>query len=111
MRSLLCSLINATLCGKQFECSGVSEEEWQRCFDMALQQNTPKNKSSNLRRLYIAERMLKNNWKFKEFADISAMRLLRKGIAGHINKRLRTIRRSSLVDKKHQYQKNSIFAF
>ena len=49
--------------------------------------HTPKSKSSNLRRLYIAERMLKNSWKFKEFADISAMRLLRKGIAGHINKR------------------------
>lgn len=39
MSNLVCSLIQSTLCGKRFECSGVSEEDWQRCFDMALQQN------------------------------------------------------------------------
>ena len=39
MSNFLCSLINATLCGKRFECSGVTEDDWQRCFDMALEQN------------------------------------------------------------------------
>ncbi len=38
MYNLLCKLINATLCGKPFEEQAVSEDEWQQCFDVALQQ-------------------------------------------------------------------------
>lgn len=37
MRNLLCELIKATLCGGSVE--PATEEEWQRCFDMALAQN------------------------------------------------------------------------
>lgn len=38
MSKLLCKLINASLVGKPFEISGVKEQDWQRCFDLALQQ-------------------------------------------------------------------------
>lgn len=38
MSKLLCKLINSSLDGKSLEYSGVIEEHWQRCFDMALQQ-------------------------------------------------------------------------
>ena len=39
MENLLCKLINASLAGKSLDISGVTEQEWQRCFDMALHQN------------------------------------------------------------------------
>ena len=39
MEKLLCKLINTTLTGKPLELGEVTEEEWQQCFDMALQQN------------------------------------------------------------------------
>ncbi len=38
MENLLYNLINASLVGKPFEISGVKEQDWQRCFDLALQQ-------------------------------------------------------------------------
>ena len=38
--------------------------------------HTPKSKSSNWRRIYIAKRMLKNSWKYKEYSNISASKLL-----------------------------------
>lgn len=38
MSKLLCKLINSSLDGKSLKYSGVIEEHWQRCFDMALQQ-------------------------------------------------------------------------
>ena len=34
----MCKLINASLVGKHLVCSGVTEQDWQRCFDLALQQ-------------------------------------------------------------------------
>lgn len=39
MCDLLCKLINTTLTGKPLELGGVTETDWQRCFDMALRQN------------------------------------------------------------------------
>ncbi len=39
MENLLCMLINASLVGKSLDISGVTEQDWQRCFDLALQQN------------------------------------------------------------------------
>ena len=38
MENLLCKLINSSLVGKPMEISRVTEQDWQRCFDLALQQ-------------------------------------------------------------------------
>lgn len=62
----------------------LSQRVWN---DIINAPHTPKCKSSKLRRIYIAKRVLKNSWKFKEYADISAMRFLMKEIVGHIKKR------------------------
>jgi len=51
--------------------------------DIINSPRTPKSKSSNFRRIYIAKRMLKNNWKFKEYSNISATELLIKETIGH----------------------------
>ena len=39
MNKLFCELINSSLVGNTLECSGVTKQDWQRCFDLALQQN------------------------------------------------------------------------
>lgn len=44
---------------------------------------TPKSNNSNLRRIYIAKRMLKNNWKFKIYSNIRASQFLLKETIGH----------------------------
>lgn len=55
----------------------TSGEQKQRVWsDIIKSPRTPKSKSSNFRRIYIAKRMLKNNWKFKEYSNISATELL-----------------------------------
>lgn len=51
--------------------------------DIIKAPRTPQSKSSNFRRIYIAKRMLKNNWKFKEYSNISATELLIKETIGH----------------------------
>jgi hypothetical protein len=51
--------------------------------DIINSPRTPKSKSSNFRRIYIAKRMLKNSWKFKEYSNISATELLIKETIGH----------------------------
>lgn len=51
--------------------------------DIINSARTPKSKSSNFRRIYIAKRMLKNSWKFKEYSNISAIQLLVKETVGH----------------------------
>lgn len=38
MENLLCKLINSSLVGKPLGISGVTEQDWQRCFDIALGQ-------------------------------------------------------------------------
>lgn len=62
----------------------ISIEQEQRVWkDIINSPRTPKSKSSNFRRIYIAKRMLKNNWKFKEYSNISATELLIKETIGH----------------------------
>lgn len=62
----------------------VSSEQEQRVWnDIINAHHTAKSKNSNLRRIYIAKRMLKNSWKFKEYSDISAAQLLVKETVTH----------------------------
>lgn len=55
--------------------------------DIINSPRTPPSKSSNIRRIYIAKRMLKNGWKYDTYADLSARKLLCKVIWGqYVNK-------------------------
>lgn len=63
------------------------EQEQQVWSDIINSPRTPKSKSSNFRRIYIAKRMLKNSWKFKTYSNISASKLLMKEIVGHVRGR------------------------
>jgi len=38
MENLLCKLINSSLVGKHFGIIGVTDQDWQQCFDMVLEQ-------------------------------------------------------------------------
>ena len=59
-------------------------EQAQRVWDDIINSpHTPKSKSSNFRRIYIAKRMLKNNWKFKTYSNITATKLFLKETLGH----------------------------
>lgn len=61
-----------------------SDEQEQRVWnDIINSPRTPKSKSSNFRRIYIAKRMLKNSWKFKTYSNMSATQLLLKYTVGH----------------------------
>ena len=60
-----------------------TEQEQRVWNDIINSPRTPKSKSSNFRRIYMAKRMLKNNWKFKEYSNISATELLIKETIGH----------------------------
>lgn len=46
--------------------------------------HTAKSKNSSIRRIIIAKRMLKNSWKFKEYADIKSYQLLWREFVGHV---------------------------
>ena len=62
-----------------------SVEQAQRVWDDIIKApRTPKSKSPNKRRIHIAQRMLKNSWKFKEYSNISASKLLMKEFVGHV---------------------------
>ena len=62
----------------------ISGEQEQRVWsDIIKSPRTPKSKSSNFRRIYIAKRMLKNSWKFKTYSSMSATLLLLKYTVGH----------------------------
>lgn len=62
----------------------ISDDQEQRVWnDIINSPRTPKSKSSNFRRIYIAKRMLKNSWKFKEYSDMSATQFLLKETVGH----------------------------
>ena len=66
----------------------VAVEQEQRVWnDIIKAPHTAKSRSSNYRRIYIAQRMLKNSWKFKEYANIPAHELLFKEFIGHISKK------------------------
>ena len=61
-----------------------SDEQEQRVWnDIINSPRTPKSKSSNFRRIYIAKRMLKNSWKFKTYSNMNATQLLLKYTVGH----------------------------
>ena len=63
----------------------ISIEQEQRVWnDIINSPRTPKSKSSNFRRIYIAKRMLKNSWKYKTYSNISASKLLIKEFVGHM---------------------------
>lgn len=63
----------------------VTPEQEQRVWNDVLQApTTPHSWSKNLRRINIAKRMLKNNWKFKEYSNINASKLLIKEFVGHV---------------------------
>lgn len=62
----------------------ISGEQEQRVWnDIIHAPRTAKSKNSNFRRIYIAKRMLRNSWKFKEYSNISATKLLVKETLGH----------------------------
>ena len=74
----------------------ISGEQEQRVWsDIIKSPRTPKSKNSNFRRIYIAKRMLKNRWKFKEYSNISASKLLMKEIVGHVRGRSLTTKQSA----------------
>lgn len=52
--------------------------------DMLYTVHIPKSKSSNFRRILIAKRMLKNSWKFKQYADIKAHQFIWREFVGHL---------------------------
>lgn len=59
-------------------------EQAQRVWnDIINSPRTPKSKSSNFRRIFIAKRMLKNSWKYKTYSNVSATKLLFKETVGH----------------------------
>ncbi len=59
-------------------------QEQKVCNDIINAPHTAKSKNSNKRRIYIAQRMLKNSWKFKEYADIKSYQLLWREFVGHV---------------------------
>ena len=62
----------------------VSPEQEQEVWDDIIDaQHTPHNHSSNLRRFYIARRMLKNSWKYKTYSNMSASQLVLKETIAH----------------------------
>ena len=63
------------------------EREQQVWNDIIHAPRTAKSKNSNFRRIYIAKRMLKNNWKFKDYSNISASKLLIKEFVGLVRSR------------------------
>lgn len=70
------------------ETEQVAVEQVQRVWnDIINTPRTAKSKNSNKRRIYIAKRMLKNSWKFKEYANMPAHELLFKEFIGHISKK------------------------
>lgn len=56
---------------------------------------TAKSKSSNLRRINIAKRILKNNWKFNTYSNINATQLLLMETKGHLKHKTKNSKRSA----------------
>lgn len=62
----------------------TSTEQVQKVWnDILFAPHTEKNNSSNIRRINIAKRMLKNNWKFKKYSKISASQIVFKETIAH----------------------------
>lgn len=67
----------------------ISIEQEQRVWnDIINSPRTPKSMSSNFRRLYIAKRMLKNNWKYKTYSNMSASQWVLKETIGHFKTKM-----------------------
>jgi hypothetical protein len=63
----------------------VSIEQEQKVWnDILYAPHTAKSKSSSLRRINIAKRIMKNNWKFKTYSNINATQLLLMETMGHL---------------------------
>lgn len=74
----------------------ISVEQEQRVWnDIIKAPHTAKSKSSNFRRIFIAKRMLKNSWKYKDYSNISASKLLMKEFVGHVRGRSLTTKQSA----------------
>ena len=71
---------------KEMELALCISEEWELKVwnDIMNASFTSKSTNSNLRRIYIAKRMLNNSWKFSNIANMSATKWLWKEIVGHI---------------------------
>lgn len=67
----------------------IASSEWeQRVWDDIIKSpRTANSKNMNLRRVYIAKRMLKNSWKYKDYSNISASKLVIKEFVGHVRGR------------------------
>lgn len=74
----------------------ISVEQEQRVWnDIIKAPHTAKSKSSNFRRIFIAKRILKNSWKFKDYSNISASKLLIKEFVGLVRSRSLTTKQSA----------------
>ena len=63
----------------------INREHVQKVWnDILYSPHTPKSKYSNLRRINIAKRILKNNWKYKTYSNINATQLLLMETMGHL---------------------------
>lgn len=56
--------------------------------DIITTSHTPHSHSSSIRRLNIAKRMLKNDWKYKTYSNMSASQFLFKEAIGHLKKQI-----------------------
>lgn len=72
-----------------FPKEGLASSEWeQRVWDDIIKSpRTANSKNMNLRRVYIAKRMLRNSWKFKRYSNMSARELIIKEFVGHVRGR------------------------
>lgn len=65
--------------------NSIDEVQEQKVWDDIINTlHTPHGHNSNSRRIGIAKRMLKNSWKFKEYADIKSYQLLWREFVGHV---------------------------
>lgn len=71
------------------------EQELRVWNDIINTLQTPKSNSSNLRRIYIAKRMLKNNWKYKTYSNMSACQLVMKETIAHFRLKGQTRHKTS----------------
>lgn len=68
----------------------ISIEQEQKVWnDIIKTLHTPHSHDSNLRRLSIGKRILKNSWKYKVFANISAQEALWKDVVGHFKSKIK----------------------
>lgn len=65
--------------------NSIDEVQEQKVWDDIINTlHTPHSHNSNSRRISIAKRMLKNSWKFKEYADIKSYQFLWREFVGHV---------------------------